>query len=550
MVKSTETRVSQLHIDRRIRRVLAFEIAFVFFLYIILFLVSNLFLSQQNRYSDRVAGRFQMMVNVQNLERYATADANLAQSYRLRPTDPTFQKLVKNHGAFGALLDSTKSKLEKTTTAEATRISDEVKLIGRLQTDYLKSISTTNALVGKEVLSPVAAFKIAAGGQALPTVASTKTPDELEVDLNAITDDAEAITANWRTLIEQDISHLQNQLGTAQKLRMLILLVQAVLVMVALAVISYSYVLPSFEGILAQIVHQNEELLRSDVMKTEFISIASHQLRTPLSVIKWSLALVLRPENSNITAEQRDLVSQSKNSADTVIKLVSNLLNLSRIEQGRLAYTPVPTDLVPIIERIMKDVQPAAAAHDVTLTTEHGARAVMTADPLLIKEVIQNLVDNAISYNKPKGTVQIGLCEKDKSWLIEIADTGYGITPEDQQNLFTKFFRGMNARAIRPDGSGLGLYFIHKIIALHGGTIKVESEPDQGTIFTVVMPKTTNPAATGQVVTVPNGNTALDPVTAEAAIAEGPAAQPAFVAPVGEPKIAVGHNLASQQTRF
>lgn len=490
-ITKSEPRVDKLHIDRRIRRVLAFEIFFVFALYIILFVGSNIFLAQQNKLGQQVQSRFQMMVTVQNLERLLILNNNLVHSYRVQPTDQKFDSLVKNHTDFGQQIDGTKNQLAKLTTPEAAHLTDEKSLAERLTQNYLKIISASNALLGKDVLSPVAAYKVGANGERdLPAVTSDKTPDELDKTLTDLQDDSIGITDNWRTLAEQDISRLQQKLQLSQKLRAGILLIQALLVIIGLAVMSYSYVLPAFERILKQVILQNEELLKADDTKTEFISIASHQLRTPLSVIKWSLSLLLKPEPNTMTPQQREMVSQAKMSAETVIKLVGNLLNLSRIEQGRLAYHPVPTDVVPIIHQIVNDIKPMALAHKVTVTTELAEPTMpLLADPLLFTEVVQNLVDNAIAYNRPNGVVKIMTHKKAGYWVIDVADTGFGIMPEDIKSLFTKFFRGMNAKSIRPDGSGLGLYFIQKIVHLHEGKITVESEPNQGTIFSVYIPR-------------------------------------------------------------
>lgn len=266
--------------------------------------------------------------------------------------------------------------------------------------------------------------------------------------------------------------------------------IQAFLTIGGLAFLSYAYVLPAFATIILQLREQNEQLLKADAMKSEFLSIASHQIKTPLSVIKWSLALLLKADQPT-SANQKTLLAQAKTSAETVIKLVGNLLNLSRMEQGRLAYHPVPTEVTAIIRSIVNDALPLAKLSNISIVAQlPSTKLDLTVDPLLFREVIQNLVDNAIAYNKPGGSVTVTARELGRHWLFDVADTGMGIKPTELKNLFTKFYRTSQARSIRPDGSGLGLYFIKKIAALHGGTIKGASQYGQGTIFTLVLPKT------------------------------------------------------------
>lgn len=491
MPKKSGPQVSKLHIDRRIRRILLFEISFVIGLYALLFFVSSIFLGQQSKVTDQILSRFQMTSSVQSIERLMILNSNLVRSYQLHPDDKKFEALAKNHSEFADLLDKTKDRLDTLNTAEARQLNEEIKLSDQLIKNYLTIVSTSNALIGKSVLSTVASHKARNTlNKEFPTIASNKPPAELEQDLLKLEEDSINIAGNWRTLVEQDITRLKDRLTLSQQLRTGVLVLQALLVIIALVVISYTYVLPSFEKILKQVIIQNEELLRADGMKTEFISIASHQLRTPLSVIKWALAVILKPEvEKNLEPSHREMLAQAKISADNVIALVGNLLNLSRIEQGRLEHHPQPTNIVPIIQNIIKDMQPIAERRKVALSTESPSEIVeLTVDPLLFKEVIQNLVDNAIAYNRENGMVKIIIRKKERSWVIYVADTGYGIPPEDMKNLFTKFYRGANARTIRPNGSGIGLYFIKKIMQIHGGKIRVESEPNQGTIFTLVFP--------------------------------------------------------------
>jgi signal transduction histidine kinase len=483
-------RVDELHVDRRIRRILAFEIIFVVILYVIVFTASSVFLGQQNKANDRIQSRFQLIVDVQTIEQLILLNTNLVQAYRAQPSETSFDALKKNHTQFTELINGTQERLDALSPEEAAELQKEKKLSEQLTQSYLKIVSSSNALLGREVLSAIAAYKFNSDANTkLPTVTSDKTPEALLAAMNTDSTEAVALADQWGELAHNDITRLQKEHQLSQRYYGGILIIQGLLVIGGVLFLSYKFVLPAFEKILKQVIVQNEKLIKSDTMKTEFLSIASHQLRTPLSVIKWSMSLLLKPEQK-LSKDQQELMTQAKASAETVIKLVGNLLNLSRIEQGRLAYHPVLTDVAPIIQTIVKEVQIMAKVKNVIVSAELPSEKVeLIVDPLLFKEVIQNLVDNAIAYNRQNGTVRVIARDKDKNWYFDVADTGMGIMPEDLKNLFTKFYRGMNARSVRPDGSGLGLYFIQKIADLHGGKIKVESEPNQGTIFTVVIPK-------------------------------------------------------------
>lgn len=490
MKHKSEPRIDELHVNRKIRRVLAFEIIFVVTLFIIVFAAGNIFLKQQNQANTRLQSRYKLIVAVQHIEQLILINLNLINSYRLLPAETTFTELVKNHTNFIEAINSTQKQLEQTSNYEASELAAEKKISEELTQQYLKLIDTSNSLLGKEVLSTITAYKInqrQASDQA--KIITDRPTTELAKDLDSLSQQATASTNQWAKYAQTDIEKLQKNLKKSQLYYSLIVLIQAILVIGGLILLSYRYVLPEFEKILKQFILQNEKLIKADTMKTEFLSIASHQLRTPLSVIKWSLALLLKPKQG-LNPNQQTMIGQAKTSAETVIKLVGNLLNLSRIEQGRLAYKPVVTNIVPIIKTIIDDVQLMAMAKNVRISTDIKESAInLMVDPLLFEELIQNLVDNAIAYNRQNGIVKVSAREKEHHWYIDVADTGIGIMPEDIKNLFTKFYRGLNARAVRPDGSGLGLYFINKIAEIHGAKIKVESEPNQGTVFTVVLPK-------------------------------------------------------------
>lgn len=495
MKHKSEPRVDRLQIDHRIRRILLLEIILVFTFYLILFIITNAFLIQQNKVTDYILSRFQMTVNVQNLGRLSLQYVNNVNNYRLKPTEESYEALVRNNSDFSDLLNKVKDRLDVLTPSEAGRLKEEQQISNKLLEDHQEMTAVSGALLGRPVLSPTAIHRQGAAAIATAAVAN-KTPEELDQRFQSLQKESVDTILEWRSLAEQDITRLKEKLVISQRLRTVAIVIQALFVILSLIIIGYTYVLPSFEGLFKQVMLQNEELIRNDSLKTEFLSIASHQLRTPLSVIKWSLSLFLKQSDAKLDDKQKEMLNQAKLSADTVIKLVSNLLNLSRIEQGRLHYHPQEADLVPLLQEIVKQSETQAAAKKVRVILDNKEKSIkVTVDPLLFKEVIQNLVDNAIAYNRPDGTVTLTTREKGGQWVIDVADTGYGIPPEDMKNLFTKFYRGTNARTIRPDGSGLGLYFIKKIVTRHGGKIGVESELNKGTMFSISWPIHAKPAS-------------------------------------------------------
>jgi PAS domain S-box-containing protein len=224
-------------------------------------------------------------------------------------------------------------------------------------------------------------------------------------------------------------------------------------------------------------------------MKTEFVSIAAHQLRTPLSAIKWTLKMILDGDLGEVAEEQREFLRKTYQSNERMINLINDLLNVTRIEEGRYLYKPVLTDLISVCESVINLYKEEVEKKDLKLSFERPKElSKVRVDIEKITLSIQNLVENAIRYNKPGGEIKITLEEKGKEIKFSIEDTGIGI-PKDQQNrVFTKFFRAPNAMRIDTEGSGLGLYITKNIIEAHGGKIWFESEEGKGTTFYFTLP--------------------------------------------------------------
>jgi PAS domain S-box-containing protein len=224
--------------------------------------------------------------------------------------------------------------------------------------------------------------------------------------------------------------------------------------------------------------------------KTEFISIAAHQLRTPLAAIKWTLDVILEGDKGPLTELEKTPLSRAHETNEKMIDLVNDLLNVARIEDGRFGYKFAEHDLTSLIETAVADsnVNPKTEAPAVEFLLPEAPLPLVYCDPEKLSLAFHNLIDNALHYTPKEGKVTVW-AGKTGEWLsIAVKDTGIGMNEADRAKLFTKFFRAESAKKMRTDGSGLGLYIVHNIIARHGGSIDVQSKEHEGTTFTVRLP--------------------------------------------------------------
>jgi len=225
-----------------------------------------------------------------------------------------------------------------------------------------------------------------------------------------------------------------------------------------------------------------------DRMKTEFVSVASHQLRTPLTGIKWFVELLLK---NKLSPTIKDYVKQIATSNERMVHLVDDLLNVSRIETGRkFDIVPVDVDLVPIVKQVVEAQQILAKSKKIKIICAIGSpsKLMMKVDGEKIRQVLQNLINNAYKYSKEGGRVEVG-CKKDKKDVeFYVKDNGLGIPKKDQQRIFEKFFRAENALTAHTDGTGLGLYIVKAIVEAHGGKVWFESMEGKGTTFYFSLP--------------------------------------------------------------
>ncbi len=224
-----------------------------------------------------------------------------------------------------------------------------------------------------------------------------------------------------------------------------------------------------------------------DKAKTEFVSLASHQLRTPLTGIEWTTELFAKKEK--LTEEGKRYLSDIRFSAKRLGTLVKLLLNVSRIESGKLAVSPEPLELVEFINEYVHERQMFYGKKKVSLIFEtHPAELRITTDKNLLGYILRNLVSNAIDYTPPQGSVEISVKKKKDTVLITVQDTGIGIPKKESGRIFQKFVRASNAVITKPDGTGLGLYIAAEAVKLLGGKIWFESEEGHGSTFFVEVP--------------------------------------------------------------
>jgi signal transduction histidine kinase/sensor domain CHASE-containing protein len=228
-----------------------------------------------------------------------------------------------------------------------------------------------------------------------------------------------------------------------------------------------------------------------DKAKTEFVSLASHQLRTPLTSIKWYTEMILGGDAGVVTSKQKKYLREIYSGNQRMVELVNALLSVSRLELGTFVVVLEPVDLVALSKGAIKEQKPQIDAKKIKLVASlpKGVPRI-PADPKLLHMVAQNLLSNAIKYTPEKGGVRYEVRHdaSKECVVLTVADTGCGIPKSQHHKVFTKLFRADNARTIDAEGTGLGLYIVKSIIDQSGGQITFESEEKKGTTFTVTFP--------------------------------------------------------------
>jgi signal transduction histidine kinase len=222
--------------------------------------------------------------------------------------------------------------------------------------------------------------------------------------------------------------------------------------------------------------------------KDEFVSLASHQLRTPATAVKQFIGMFLEGYAGKLTKEQTAIMQQAYDSNERQIRIVEDLLNVARLESGKLRISLAKVDLRKLVEASIQENTVVTDARRQHISSQLPARPVhISIDVDLFRMVIDNLISNASKYTPEKGNILVTLKEEVGSVLLSVKDNGVGIAANDIPKLFKKFSRIDNSLSTKVGGTGLGLYILKQIIEMHKGTIEVKSKPGQGTLFTITL---------------------------------------------------------------
>jgi signal transduction histidine kinase len=228
-------------------------------------------------------------------------------------------------------------------------------------------------------------------------------------------------------------------------------------------------------------------------IQTDFITLASHQLRTPLSGMRWLIELMLQPRTGPLNKKQKDYLTKIYSSNERMIALVNDLLEVTRLDNGDTKIYIQPTDITQIIRGLIKEKAQQVQHKNlkITFTTEQEPFPLVKTDSNRIKQAIGNILSNAISYTPDGGTICIDLkIKQDGQVECMIQDTGVGIPKDQQKYIFNKFYRGQNVLKFETVGTGLGLYITKAFIEGSGGKIWLNSDEGKGTTFYFTLPRT------------------------------------------------------------
>jgi signal transduction histidine kinase len=240
--------------------------------------------------------------------------------------------------------------------------------------------------------------------------------------------------------------------------------------------------------LVRQIRAQNEDLRKHDRMKDDFVASVSHELRTPLTSIRGYLELLTSGEVGELNEEQERFLSVVDRNADRLLHVVGDLLFVSQVEAGIISLEKSPFELIGLLTEAVDAALPAAEAKDIAIQLNADHVAEVDADRARLAQVFDNLISNAIKFTPPGGRIDVRAVGRHDHVHIEIADSGMGISAEDQPRLFRRFFRTSTANEQAIQGTGLGLAIVKAIVDGHGGRVTVESEVGSGTTFCVELP--------------------------------------------------------------
>lgn len=239
-------------------------------------------------------------------------------------------------------------------------------------------------------------------------------------------------------------------------------------------------------------------------MRDQFLSIAAHELKTPLTTLLGNAQAIERRAIRDGNLPERALRGMQiiSTQAKRLNTMIAMLLDISRLEQGKLTIKRSPFDLCALVRRVVEEVQPVLAQHTVECIAPDGAALIIDGDELRLEQVLQNLVSNAIKYSLNGGNIRVQVAQHGEMACIAVIDAGMGIPAEDIPHIFERFYRASNTDDQHVSGMGIGLYIVKEIVTLHGGSVAVESDVDKGSAFSVCLPCLPEPM-TGQAFRAP-----------------------------------------------
>jgi signal transduction histidine kinase len=290
--------------------------------------------------------------------------------------------------------------------------------------------------------------------------------------------------------------------------------VMAMVALMGMSTYRSGYVVRSLQKVESELLKTNNELVHMnkiyskvnrrlkeiDQMKTEFISVASHQMRTPLSATKWVLRMILDGDLGQLNTPQKELLAKGYQTNERMISLINDLLNVSRIEEGRFQYRFVHMPLEEVIDSVIQEMLETIKKKGIKFEYKKPKNSLprVNIDPQKIRLVAQNLLDNAVKYTPVGGRVSVFLQEEKNQVVFGITDNGVGIPHIQRNRIFSKFFRADNVIRMQTDGSGLGLFIARSIIEMHHGSVWFESVEGRGSTFFFSLPVQTSSLASSQ----------------------------------------------------
>lgn len=243
------------------------------------------------------------------------------------------------------------------------------------------------------------------------------------------------------------------------------------------------------EQATTELTLSNQQLKRLDEAKNEFISMASHQLRTPLTSIKGYLDMLLQEDFGKLTPTQKAVLAEAFSSSERMVQLINDFLSVSRLQTGKFILNRRETDLAILLGEQISMMGILAKQRDLNLKVKIAKNLPkLYVDAEKLSQVMINMIDNALYYSREKSTIAVNLQRDGENIVFTVKDSGIGVPKSEQSCLFQKFFRASNARKRRPDGTGVGLFLARKIILLHGGSMIFESVEGRGSTFGFCLP--------------------------------------------------------------